>query len=111
MRFLRYRSAAGNKFRYSAVTDELHINFDVWPLIQEHEHYFILIDSCTIQLKTSNDWFFREEIEFSARCIKSRLKYLGISIKYCGMEQNRYIIRFKTEADLAFFTLRFSTNF
>lgn len=75
--------------------------------------YFCEIDDKTICCNEENreDWFFRDMTEFARRCIKARLKFLGISVEKCEIVKDNLLVKFKTDADYAFFTLHFSNYF
>ena len=84
-----------------------------WPLFLKGRKYFSASKNNSICLNINiRDVFFGNDTDFAIRCLKSRLKNLGIILVSFILHKGEKIeLIFKDDADCAFFTLYFSDHF
>jgi hypothetical protein len=108
MKNLRYTDNANDLWRYDIEKDTMTIACDgnVQSLLLNDEKYFKIVNN-TILIENFNDVLTNEHLNFFIRCLKSKCSLIGIKFAHI-QENNSNILKFKNNADFAFFCLKFS---
>jgi hypothetical protein len=115
MKYILKSERSIDSWKYNAKKDILSVYKNLsWPLLNVSDHedkyrYFIISDNkIVVSSEYGRDGLFDNDPEFFMRCLDARLKFLGFDITYARNKKRTYEIKFKDDADFAFFCLTFS---